>query len=77
MYNHSIKPSSTPGKGILELKSPMSKNSIEFPMYHEMDIGLEEPWVSDKHIEMRLDDDVESDSDILKRAKSMAYRDNV
>ena len=55
----------------------MSKNSIEFPMYHEKDIGLEEPWVSDKHIEMRLDDDVESDSDILKRAKSMAYRDNV
>ena len=48
---------------------------VNFPMFSDKDIGLEEPWIQNLHIEARMDDDVESDEEIMHNALACCKRD--
>lgn len=47
----------------------------QFPMFNDIDVGLGEKWIDDLQIEARMDDDVESDEEIMLNAYRCCKRD--
>jgi hypothetical protein len=44
-------------------------------MFNDIDVGLGEKWIDDLQIEARMDDDVESDEEIMFNAYRACKRD--
>ena len=52
-----------------------SKATEKFPLFSDVEVGLSATFISERQIEARLDDDVDTDDDIMASANHTCKRD--
>ena len=58
-----------------KLTNNSTHHDEEFPLFSDYEIGLGHTWITDRQIEARIDDDVDTDDDVMDSANRACARD--